>query len=83
VPERNLVGLPIYSADGAKLGDVTAVQIAPDGKLQAVQVEMSYVLGFGASSVLISPDDLQWRDNHIQLPLPADQVRAILLEQRR
>lgn len=82
-PERNLVGLPIYSADGAKLGDVTAVQIAPDGKLQAVQAEMSYVLGLGATSVLISPDDLQWRDNHIYLPLPADQVRAILLEQRR
>jgi hypothetical protein len=81
--QRNLVGLPIYSADGAKLGEVTAMQMAPDGKLQAVQAEMSYVLGLGASSILISPDDLQWRDNHIQLPLPAEQVRAILLQQQR
>ncbi len=81
--QRNLVGLPIYSADGAKLGEVTAMQMAPDGKLQAVQAEMSYVLGLGASSILISSDDLQWRDNHIQLPLPAEQVRAILLQQQR
>lgn len=81
--QLNWVGLPIYSADGKKLGEVTAVQIAPDGKLQAVQAEMGYVLGLGANSVLISPDDLQLRENHIELPMPADDVRAILMQQRR
>jgi len=81
--QPNWVGLPIYSADGKKLGEVTAVQITPDGKLQAVQAEMGYVLGLGANSVLISPDDLQLRENHIELPMPADDVRAILMQQRR
>lgn len=82
-PQRNLIGLPIYSADGSKLGEITAVEITPDGKLQAVQAEMGYVLGLGTNSVLISPDDLRLRDNHIELPMQADDVRTILMQQRR
>ena len=82
-PQRNIIGLPIYSADGTKLGEITAVQITPDGKLQAVQAEMGYVLGLGTNSVLISPDDLQVRDTHIELPMQADDVRTILMQQRR
>jgi hypothetical protein len=81
--DRNWIGLPIYSADGTRLGEVTAVQITPDGKLQAVQAEMSHLLGLGASSVLMSPDDLQLRENHVELPLATEQVRSILLQQRR
>lgn len=82
VPQRNLVGLPIYSTDGAKLGEITAVDLATDGKLRAIQAEMSYVLGLGTHSVLISPDDLRLRDNHVELPLRADDIRTILMQQR-
>jgi PRC-barrel domain/Cysteine rich repeat len=82
VPQRNLIGLPIYSTDGARIGEITAVEMTADGKLRAIQAEMSYVLGLGASSVLISPHDLQLRDNHVELPLRADDIRTILMQQR-
>ncbi|MBX9588746.1 MAG: PRC-barrel domain-containing protein [Hyphomonadaceae bacterium] len=81
--QTNWVGLPIYSADGARIGEVTAVQIGPDGRVQAVQAEMGHMLGFGTSLVLIGPDDLQLRDKYIELPVSADDVRAILMEQRQ
>ena len=80
-PQRNVVGLPIYSADGARLGEITGVQIGPDGRVQAMQAELGYVLGFGAHPVLIGPDDLELRDNHVELPMQSDEIRAVLMQQ--
>lgn len=82
-PQRNIIGLPIYSADGARLGQITGLQILPDGRLQAVQAELGYMLGLGANAVLISPEDLELRDNHVELPMQADEIRNVLLQQQR
>jgi hypothetical protein len=80
-PQRNVVGLPIYSADGARLGEITGVQVGPDGRLQAVHAELGYMLGLGASAVLISPDDLELKENHAELPMQSDEIRAVLMQQ--
>lgn len=81
--QSSWAGLPIYSTDGTKLGEVTGVKMTPDGKVEAVQAEIGHTLGIGANSVLISADDLQVRDNRIELPMGADQVRAVLQGQKR
>jgi hypothetical protein len=81
--QPNLAGVAIYSSDGMKLGEITGVRTGLDGKIQLIQAEMGSLLGLGTSSVLITPDELEWRDNAIQLRMGADQVRAVLQGQRQ
>jgi hypothetical protein len=83
VMHRNLVGLPIYSADGARIGEITAVEVSSDGRIEAVQAEFAYALGLGTNSLVMRPDDLELRDNYVELPMQADEFHAVLTEQRR
>jgi hypothetical protein len=80
--QRSLAGLPIYSSDGVKVGEVTAVKTGLDGQPQMVQAEMGSLLGLGTNTVLITPDELQARSDGLQLRLRADQIRSVLQEQR-
>jgi cysteine rich repeat protein len=82
-PQQPAIGVPIYSSDGTQLGVVTGVQMGPDGKVQAIQADMGSLLGLGSNSVLINPDELNWRGNRIELRMPAEQVRSVLQGQRR
>lgn len=81
--QPNLVGVPIYSADGMKLGEITGVRTGLDGKIQLVQAEMGSPLGLGTSTVIITPDELEWRGDAIQLRMRAEQVRNVLQGQRQ
>jgi hypothetical protein len=80
--QRSLAGLPIFSADGVKVGEVSAVKTGLDGQPQMVQSEMGSLLGLGTNTVLITPDELQARPDGLQLRLRADQIRSVLQEQR-
>jgi len=78
-----MTGLAIYSTDGARLGEVTGVRRRPDGSVEAIEAELGSPLGMGATGVLISPGDVRWTGDHIELQMAADQVRSILQGQRR
>ena len=82
-PQPNLAGVAIYSADGMKLGEVTSVRMGLDGKIQLIQAEMGSLLGLGTSSVIITPEELEWRGDAMQLRMGADQVRAVLQGQKQ
>lgn len=79
----SMVGLSIYSADGMMLGQVTGVKRRPDGSLEAIEADLGSPLGLGATSVLISPSDLRWKGDGVELQMMADHVRSILQGQRR
>jgi cysteine rich repeat protein len=81
--QQSMVGVAIYSADGMMLGQVTGVRRRPDGSLEAIEAELGSPLGMGATGVLISPGDLRWRGDGVELQMVADQVRTILQGQRR
>lgn len=76
-------GLVIYSSDGTRLGEVTGVKRRPDGSVDAIEAELGTPLGMGSTSVLISPSDLRFKGDHIELQMAAEQVRSILQGQRR
>jgi hypothetical protein len=81
--EPSMIGLAIHSADGMMLGHVTGLKRRPDGSLEAIEAEIGTPLGLGATSVLISPSDLRWKGDGIELQMVADQVRTILQGPRR
>ena len=81
--QQSMVGLAIYSADGMMLGQVTGVRRRSDGSLEAIEAELGSPLGMGATNVLISPGDLRWKGDGVELQMVADQVRTILQGQRR
>jgi len=83
VQQPTMAGLAIFSSDGMKLGEVTGVKRRPDGSIEAIEADMGAPLGMGARAVLISPSELQWKGDHIELQLAAEQVRSILQGQRR
>ena len=77
-PGQSLTGLAVYSMDGAKLGEVTGVRRRPDGGIELIEADLGSPLGLGTKGVLISPSDLRWKGDHIELQMGADQVRTIL-----
>jgi hypothetical protein len=81
--QPSMIGLPIHSADGMMLGHVTGLKRRPDGGLEAIEAELGTPLGIGATSVLISPADLRWKGDGVELQMAAEQVRSVLQGQRR
>lgn len=82
-PQDSMVGLAIYSADGMMLGQVTGAKRRSDGSLEAIEADIGSPMGMGATSVLISPGDLRWRGDGVELQMVAEQVRSVLQGQRR
>jgi sporulation protein YlmC with PRC-barrel domain len=72
-----LVGLPVYSSDAQKVGQVTSIDVAADGRINAVQAEIDGFLGLGSSSVRITSDQFEQKGNRIVLTKTADQVRGV------
>ena len=81
--QGTMIGLPIYSADGMVLGPVTGVRRRDDGSLEAIEAVLGSPLGLGGTSVLISPGDLHWRGDGVELQMMADQVRSVLQGQKQ
>jgi hypothetical protein len=80
--QRSLAGLPIFSSDGVKVGEVSTVKTGLDGRPQMILAELGSFLGLGTSTVLITPDELESRSDGLQLRMPAEQIRSVLQEQR-
>jgi len=80
--QRSLAGLPIFSSDGVKVGEVSNVKTGLDGRPQMILAELGSFLGLGTSTVLITPDELESRPDGLQLRMPAEQIRSVLQEQR-
>jgi hypothetical protein len=76
--QATMVGLPIYSADGVVLGQVTGLKRRSDGSLEAIEAELGSPLGLGGTSVLIAPGELRWRGDGVELQMLAEQVRSVL-----
>ncbi len=72
-----LVGLPVYSSDDQKIGQVTSVDVGEDGRMNGVQAEIEGFLGLGTSSVRFTSDQFEQKGDRIVLSKTADQVRGV------
>jgi hypothetical protein len=80
-PNPALVGLPIFSSDGQKLGLIR--EVGTSGGQHAVRAEMEEFLGIGSTSVIIVADVLQQKADRVELSMTADQVKHVLAKQQQ
>jgi PRC-barrel domain len=80
-PEATLIGLPVFSSDGLRVGEVTSVAKAA-GKT-AVRVEMGAFLGLGPSQVLVDADVFQRKGDRLELNVTAAQVQQTITQQNQ
>jgi hypothetical protein len=76
-----LVGLPIYSSDGQRLGQIA--EVGTSSGQPAVRGEMDELLGIGTRSVIIVAEVFQKKDDRIELSMTADEVKDTLSKQRQ
>ena len=77
-PEVTLVGLPVYSSDGQKLGAVTEV-----GAQRAVRAEIGGFLGLGSSAVVIPANMFEHKGDRIEVLMTADEVKDTISKQKQ
>ncbi len=70
-----LIGLPVYSSDDQKVGQVTSIDVGEDGGISGLQAEISGFLGLGTSSVRLLSDEFEEKGDHVVLRKTAEQVR--------
>jgi hypothetical protein len=73
----SLRGLPAYSADGKDLGKVVDVVRGPDGKVQAINVEVGRFLGIGQRVVTIDRKAFEEFADRVRLRMDGDAVRSL------
>jgi hypothetical protein len=79
--DSNLVGLPVYSSDGHKLGDVT--EVGTFGGKRMLRAEIGTFLGMGPSPVLIPVDMFEHKSDRIEVAMSADEVRNTVSRQKQ
>ena len=78
VETRNpLIGLPVLSSDGLKIGMVESVDGEPDGKISAINITMAGILGFGAKLVAIPDGKFRRVGDTVHLGITADEARKL------
>jgi PRC-barrel domain len=70
-------GLGVMTADGQKVGEVTAVKSAADGKVESIQVKTGGMLGFGGRTVNIPPTKFTVSGQNVQLSMTSAEVSKL------
>src|SRR5215471_7655424 len=78
--DARLVGLPLYSSDGKKLGQVTEVVTVAEQR--AVRAEMSTFLGLGPTPILIPEEMVERKPDRVEIIMTASEVKTFATRQR-
>ena len=79
--DPSLVGLPVFSSDGLKLGQVAEVGVS--GGEPVVRAELGDFLGIGATSVVIGADVFEKKADRIQIAMTAEEIKDTISKQRK
>ena len=69
-----IIGLPVFTSDGKRIGAVGKVEPASDGKVAAIHVRTGGFLGFGTKLVVIPAEQFEQAGETVKLALTADEV---------
>lgn len=71
-------GKTLYDNAGNEVASVRSVRTAPDGRIEAVEIDVGGFLGIGKKQIFVPVSDLQFRDGRIEASsLTADQIRNL------
>ncbi len=77
-PRNDIVGKTLYDSAGNEVAKIQDVKTAPDGKIQAVEIDVGGFLGIGARRIPVPVDQLQLKGDRIQATsLTQDQIRNL------
>src|SRR5262245_12179182 len=80
-PEVTLVGLPVYSSDGQKLGQITEVGLSRGQP--AVRADIGGFLGLGSTPVVIPAKMYERKGDRVEILMSADEVKDTVSRQNR
>lgn len=69
-----LLGMPVFSADGNRVGVIENVALEADGKVKAIHFKTGGFLGFGGRKVAVPEGKFTIVGQNVQLALTADDV---------
>jgi sporulation protein YlmC with PRC-barrel domain len=72
-----MLGLSVFSSDGSRIGDVSAVNTDPSGNVTALRVRIGGFLGFGARIVAIPEGRFAHSGQEVRLTFTADEVARL------
>lgn len=77
-PIKNpLIGLPVFSSDGSRLGIVDSVDAQADGKVTAINIRTAGFLGFGTKLVAIPEGKFTTTGDFLRLGMTAEEVSKL------
>ena len=68
---------PVYSSDGKKVGEVTALKFDASGKVAELQAGIGGFLGMGETQVSLMPSQFKLENDRVVLSLTAEQVKSL------
>ena len=80
-PEATLVGLPVYSSDGQKLGQIT--EVGTSRGQPAVRAEIGGFLGLGSTPVVIPANMFEQKADRVEVLMTADEVKDTMSKQNQ
>jgi hypothetical protein len=80
--DKAMIGLPVFSSDGQKLGEVVEVGMVTGGQ-QAIRTEMGEFLGLGSTPVVVGSDLFQKKADRVELSMTAAEVKDTISKQRQ
>ena len=69
-------GMPVFSSDNKRLGQIIAIVRGPDGSIQSIQIDIGRSLGLGTKLVTITADKMKASPG-LNLQLSESEVRAL------
>lgn len=72
-----LIGLDVFGSDGQRIGQVTGVKAAGDGRVDELHVKVGGFLGFGGKVVSVSSPRFVRAGERIQLTMTSDEASKL------
>jgi hypothetical protein len=80
--QDDVVGRYLFDNAGNDVAKIQSVKTGPDGKIQAVEIDVGGFLGIGARRVAVQADQLRLQGTHIEANLTSDQIRNLPTENK-
>lgn len=80
--DKDMIGMPVFSSDGQRIGEVTEVGELPGGH-KAIRAEIGQFLGLGSTPVVIASDMFEKKADRIELAITAAEVKESVSRQRK
>ena len=75
--DASIVGLPVVTSDGERVGDVERIVAGDDGTMKEVLIRTGGFLGFGAKRIAIPVDKIAQQGKTIRLTMTAEEVGSL------